>query len=158
MRHSVSHRKFSRTSGHRRALLRNLATSLILKESFETTVAKAKDLRGVVERLITLAKNDTLANRRRADSYLQSKDAVKKLFAEIAPRFKARAGGYTRVLKTVTRHGDAAPLAVIALLPQDEQKPKKRKTRSARSTAKTAEVAPENVSAEKTAVESVEAK
>lgn len=113
MKHSAHVRKFGRNSSARRAMFRSLATSLIREEKFETTVQKAKDLRGVVERLVTLAKEDTLTNRRRAYSYLLSKKVVHKLFAEVAPRYKAVKGGYTRIVRTGYRHGDAAELAVI---------------------------------------------
>jgi large subunit ribosomal protein L17 len=119
MRHKVAFRKFSRTAGHRRAMLRNLATSLIMSERYETTVAKAKDLRGVVERLITSARSGTLSARRQALGYLMSKDAVTKLFEEIAPRYAGRPGGYTRVLRTRFRPGDAAEMAVIELVAGD---------------------------------------
>jgi large subunit ribosomal protein L17 len=94
-------------------MFRNLASSLIQHERFETTLPKAKDLRRVVEKLITLAATDSLANRRLALSYLQTKDSVHKLFAEIGPRFKGRRGGFTRVVRTRTRVGDAAEMAVI---------------------------------------------
>ena len=115
MKHSAHVRKFGRNSSARRAMFRSLATSLIREEKFETTVQKAKDLRGVVERLVTLAKEDTLSNRRRAYSYLNSKKVVHKLFAEVAPRYKDVKGGYTRIVRTGYRHGDAAELAVIEL-------------------------------------------
>ena len=116
MRHLKSFRKFSRTPAHRKALFRNLATALIRDERCETTVEKAKDLRSVVEKLITSARSGTLHARRQALSYLNSKEVVHKLFAEVAPRYAGRAGGYTRVLKTGTRHGDAADLAIIELV------------------------------------------
>lgn len=128
MRHQNAYRRFSRTASHRRSLLRNLATSLLRQERFETTVEKAKDLKPVVEKLITLAKKETLAAKRAAYSYLLDKDVVHKLFAEIGPRYKDRKGGYARVVKSGYRHGDAASLAVIELL-KDEAKaaPKKKK-------------------------------
>ena len=113
MRHGVAGKKFGRTKSHRRSLYRNMATSLMLYEKFETTIQKAKDLRRVVEKLITLAKVDTLANRRQAYAYLLDKSAVQKLFSDIGPRFKGRNGGYTRVLRTRFRHGDAASMAFI---------------------------------------------
>ncbi len=116
MRHGKGLRNLSRTSSHRRALLRNMATSFFLVESFETTVPKAKELRPVVERLITLGKNDTLAARRQAYSYLLSKSVVAKLFTEIGPRCSARNGGYTRIVRTRVRHGDAADMAIIELV------------------------------------------
>ncbi len=116
MRHNNARRKFNRTPAHRKALFRNLATQLIKHEKIETTVEKAKDLRGVVERLITLAKVDNLHNKRQAFSYLEEKEAVRKLFADIAPKYKERPGGYTRVTKTRVRPGDAAELAYIELV------------------------------------------
>lgn len=116
MRHGKTLRKLSRNASHRRALLRNLATSFIKHERFETTIQKAKELRPVVEKLITLGKNDTLDARRQAYSYLTSKAVVHKLFAEVGPRCKERNGGYTRIVRTRVRHGDAAELAVIELV------------------------------------------
>jgi large subunit ribosomal protein L17 len=134
MRHGVAFKKFGRTSSHRRALFRNMATSLFLHEKYETTLPKAKDLRRVVDRLITIAKTDTLANRRHAYSYLLDKKAVQKLFAVIGPRYKTRPGGYTRILRTRYRHGDSALLAHISLVEGEETKPKaKKKTRAASS-------------------------
>ena len=113
MRHGKSGKKLSRSVSHRRALLRNMATSLILHEGAETTLIKAKALRPVVEKLITLGREDTLHNRRQAFAYLTDKSAVHKLFAEVGPRFKTRNGGYTRVVRTGYRVGDAAEMAVI---------------------------------------------
>jgi len=119
VRHRCALRKFNRSSSHRRAMFRNMATALLLHEKCETTVEKAKDLRRVVEKLITLAGSDTLHARRQAYSYLQDKAVVHKLFAEIGPRFKTRPGGYTRVLRSRTRSGDAAELAVIELVREE---------------------------------------
>ena len=116
MRHGYALRKFSRPSGARKALFRALATALLQHEQIETTLQKAKELRPIVERLITIAKTDTLAHRRSAYGYLTDKTVVHKLFAEIGPRFVARPGGYTRVLRTRHRMGDAAEMAVIALV------------------------------------------
>lgn len=116
MRHLKLRRKFSRTPAHRRALLRNLSTALLRDEKCITTLEKAKALRPVVERLITLARKNTLDGRRQAYSYLMSKEVVHKLFAEVAPRYAGRPGGYTRIVRTTFRHGDAAPLAVIQLV------------------------------------------
>ncbi len=115
MRHRNSGRKLSRSSSHRRAMLRNMATSLILSEQCETTVEKAKEIRPVIEKLITKAKNGTLASRRNALGFLQQKDAVHKLYADLAERFRARNGGYTRIIRTRVRAGDAASMAVISL-------------------------------------------
>lgn len=113
MRHRVAHRKLGRTTPHRIALLRNLAASLIARERIRTTVAKAKELRPFVEKLVTLGKKDSLHARRRALSILPQKGAVKKLFSEISPRFSERPGGYTRILKLAPRQGDGADMAFI---------------------------------------------
>ena len=116
MRHRNSGRHLSRSSSHRKAMFRNMASSLMKHELIKTTLPKAKDLRGVVERLITLAKNDTVANRRIAFSRIRDKAMVAKLFNELGPRYKERPGGYTRVLKCGFRQGDAAPMAYIELV------------------------------------------
>lgn len=113
MRHGKSGKKLSRSVSHRRALLRNMASSLILHERAETTLIKAKALKPVIEKLITMGRDDSLHNRRQAFSYLTDKGAVHKLFAEVGPRFKSRKGGYTRVVRTGYRVGDAAAMAVI---------------------------------------------
>ncbi|MCH4021602.1 MAG: 50S ribosomal protein L17 [Erysipelotrichaceae bacterium] len=117
-------RKFGRNADHRKAMLRNLATSVILYGKVETTEAKAKDLRSVVDELITLGKKGDLAARRRAASYIRDvvadektgKTVLQKLFDEVAPKYADRKGGYTRVVKTGTRKGDAAPMAYIELI------------------------------------------
>ena len=114
MRHGKTLRKLSRTWSHRRALLRNLATSFFRHEKFETTVEKAKELRPIVEKLITLGRNDTLAARRQAYSYILDKAVVHKLFADIAPRCASRNGGYTRIVRTRVRPGDAVRHHVAA--------------------------------------------
>jgi len=116
MRHQHAFRKFQKSPAHRRAMFRNMATSLLREERIETTVEKAKELRGVVEPLITLAGEDTLHARRQAYSYLLDKKVVQKLFKELGPRFKARPGGYTRIVRTRNRAGDAAELAMMELL------------------------------------------
>ena len=116
MRHRNSGRQLSRNSSHRHALLRNMATSLLRLETIRTTVPKAKELRRVVEPLITLAKVDSLAKRRLAYSRLRDESVVEKLFADLGPRFKARAGGYTRILKMEPRPGDSADMALMQLV------------------------------------------
>ena len=116
MRHRKSGRQLNRNSSHRQAMFRNMAGSLIEHEVIKTTLPKAKELRRVVEPLITLAKEDTVANRRLAFSRTRSKDAVGKLFSELGPRYQARPGGYTRILKCGYRAGDAAPMAYIELV------------------------------------------
>jgi large subunit ribosomal protein L17 len=119
MRHGKAHRRFNRSVSHRKAMLANLAASLICHEQIVTTLPKAKDLRSVVEKLISLGKKGDMHSRRIAVSRLRSEDMVKKLFDELAPRYKSRAGGYTRVLKAGFRYGDAAPVAVIELVDRD---------------------------------------
>jgi len=116
MRHRKSGRKFNRTSAHRQAMFKNMAASLVEHELIKTTLPKAKELRRVAEPLITLAKNDSVANRRLAFARLRDPAAVKKLFEDIGPRFKERPGGYTRILKCGFRAGDAAPMAFIELV------------------------------------------
>ena len=119
MRHRKSGRRLNRTSAHRKAMFANMSVSLFEHEVIKTTVPKAKELRRVAEPLITLAKNDTVANRRLAFSRLRSKAAVGKLFTEIGPRYGDRPGGYTRILKAGYRKGDAAPMAYIELVGRD---------------------------------------
>jgi large subunit ribosomal protein L17 len=120
MRHQLSGRQLSRNAPHRQAMLRNMAASLIRHETIRTTVPKAKELRRVVEPLITLGKNDTDANRRRAFAQLRDAEVVVKLFEDLGPRFKSRPGGYTRILRMNPRPGDAAPMALMQLLDQPE--------------------------------------
>lgn len=119
MRHGHGYRKLNRTSTHRKAMFANMATSLITHEQITTTLPKAKELRRVVDRLITQGKKGELHNRRQAFAYLRDDAAVAKLFGAIAERYKDRAGGYTRVLKAGFRYGDSAPMAVIELVDRD---------------------------------------
>lgn len=128
MRHGLSGRQLSRNSSHRKAMFRNMATSLLKHELIKTTVPKAKELRRFAEPLITLAKKDSLANRRLAFNRLRDRDVVGKLFGEIGPRYEKRPGGYIRILKCGNRDGDNAPMAYVELVdrPQadlDEQVP-----------------------------------
>ncbi|HKK92082.1 MAG TPA: 50S ribosomal protein L17 [Longimicrobiales bacterium] len=116
MRHRKNGRKLNRTPAHRRAMLRNMATSLFLHERIETTTAKAKELRPYAERLITLAKRGDLHARRLAASKVRDRDVVGKLFDELGPRYSDRPGGYTRILKLGARKGDAAEMALIELV------------------------------------------
>ncbi len=116
MRHRKSGRKLGRNSSHRKAMFRNMATSLVRHETIRTTLPKAKELRRVVEPLITLAKEDNVAKRRLAFDRLRDKEAVGKLFTDLGPRFKDRPGGYLRILKTGPRPGDAAPMAIVQLV------------------------------------------
>jgi large subunit ribosomal protein L17 len=116
MRHGNGLRKLNRTSEHRQAMLRNMMNSLIAHEVIKTTVPKAKELRRVIEPMITLSKEPTLANKRLAFNRLRDRDSVVKLFGELGPRFKARPGGYTRILKMGFRAGDNAPMALVELV------------------------------------------
>ncbi len=116
MRHRKSGRKFSRTSAHRKAMFRNMTASLVEHELIKTTLPKAKELRRVAEPLITLAKNDSVANRRLAFSRLRNDAAVAKLFDELGPRYSERPGGYLRILKCGFRAGDNAPMAFVELV------------------------------------------
>src|SRR5687767_4647762 len=122
MRHRKKGRHFARTSEHREAMMRNMATSLFLHGRIETTVEKAKDLRGFAEPLITKAKQGDLHSRRLVARKIRNAEALQKLFTEIGPRYAERPGGYTRVLKTRHRSGDAADLALIELVPEGGSK------------------------------------
>ncbi len=134
MRHQLSGRQLSRNSAHRKALMRNLSAALLREETIRTTLPKAKELRRHVEPLITLGKDDSESHRRRAFAILRDEALVEKLFTAIGPRFRSRAGGYTRVLRMEPRPGDAAPMALMQLVeadvvpaPAPEDKPKKKK-------------------------------
>lgn len=135
MKHGIKGRKLNRTSAHRKALFNNLSLALLQHEMIKTTLPKAKDLRPVVEKLITLGKKDSLVNRRTALSILQDETLVNKLFSDIAPRSKNRQGGYTRIMKFGFRTGDKAPMAIIELVdkavvetaPADKKAEKKKK-------------------------------
>ncbi len=120
MRHLKSGRKLNRTSSHRKAMFSNMTASLIEHEVIKTTLPKAKELRRVAEPLITLAKNDSVANRRLAFRRLRNDSAVGKLFAELGPRYQERPGGYMRILKCGFRAGDAAPMAIVELVDRPE--------------------------------------
>ena len=121
MRHGLKLRKLNRTSSHRQAMLRNMMNSLIAHEAIKTTLPKAKELRRVVEPLITLAKVDSVANRRLAFARLRDRDIVTKLFTELAQRYNTRPGGYTRILKMGFRVGDNAPMAFVELVDRPEE-------------------------------------
>lgn len=123
MRHGHGLRKLNRTSSHRLAMLRNMMNSLIEHELIKTTVPKAKELRRVIEPMITLAKEPTVANRRLAFDRLRNRDSVVKLFNDLGPRFKARPGGYTRILKMGFRVGDNAPMALVELVDRPAEEP-----------------------------------
>ena len=141
MRHLKAGRKLNRTAAHRKALFRNLVTSLIEHEHVRTTDAKAKELRRIADRMITLGKRGTLHARRQALAYVRSRTVVAKLFAEVAARFRERAGGYTRIVKLGHRHGDAAPMSVIELTDRGEaakaEAERKRERRMRRAAKKT---------------------
>jgi len=149
MRHQLSGRQLSRNSPHRHALLRNLSVSLLRHETIRTTLPKAKELRRVVEPLITLAKTDSEASRRVAFSRLRDVEVVTKLFDDLGPRFKARPGGYTRILHLAPRPGDSAPMALMQLVdgpaaagvaepPSEEGGAKKKKAPAKKAKAKAA--------------------
>ena len=153
MRHGLSGRQLSRNSTHRSAMLRNMAASLLRHEAIRTTVPKAKELRRFVEPLITLGKTDSQANRRRAFARLRDAEVVDKLFGDLGPRFKARPGGYTRILHMANRAGDNADMALMALVDKavpaeakaedGEKKPKARKKKTAAPAAEGAAEATE---------------
>ncbi len=147
MRHAIAHRKLGRTPGHRKALLRNMMNALVRSERIETTVAKAKEVRRLADRLITLGKKDTTHARRRAFSLLSDKKTTEKIFATLASRFAGRDGGYTRIVRTGYRAGDGSELAILEYLPAEEKiakgkkGKKKKKTESARAGSGTRETA-----------------
>ncbi|MFP4183160.1 MAG: 50S ribosomal protein L17 [Halorhodospira sp.] len=120
MRHRKAGRHFNRDNSHRKAMLKNLAAALFREEEIRTTVPKAKELRRVAEPLITLAKEDTTANRRLAFARLRDKEMVTKLFEELGPHFKERPGGYTRILRCGYRQGDGAPMAIMQLVERED--------------------------------------
>lgn len=121
MRHQIAHRKLNRTGEHRRAMFANMAASLIEHEQIVTTLPKAKEMKPIMDKLVTLAKKGDLAARRAAIAQIRNKDAVSKLFTVLGERYKDRNGGYTRVLKAGFRPGDNAPLAVIELVDRDPE-------------------------------------
>jgi large subunit ribosomal protein L17 len=157
MRHHLSGRQLSRNSAHRHALMRNLSVALLRHETIRTTLPKAKELRRVVEPLITLAKSDADANRRIAFARLRDAEVVEKLFADLGKRFRERPGGYTRILRMVPRPGDSAPMALMQLVegaaaqaekPAGEKKSRRRRAKKATSDA--AEAAPEEAPKKRT--------
>lgn len=121
MRHGKAHRKLNVTASHRKAMFSNMAVALIANEQIKTTLPKAKELRPVVEKLVTLGKKGGLANRRRALSILRDEECVQKLFSTLATRYEKRAGGYTRVLKAGFRYGDAADMAMVEFVDRDTE-------------------------------------
>lgn len=132
MRHGKSGRRLGRTTSHREAMFRNLVTSFLSHEKITTTDAKAKEIRSVAEKMITLGKRGDLHALRQAASYIREKSVVTKLFSAIAPRYKDRSGGYTRIVKLGIRQGDAAPISIIELV-EEEMKPRKVSQKPART-------------------------
>lgn len=132
MRHLVSGHKLGRQPAHRRATLRNLVTNLIEKERIHTTVLRAKAARPIAERMITLGKRDSLHARRQAAAFLMTTDATKKLFADLAPRFADRPGGYTRIIRTGWRIGDGAELAILEFIGSELKKKDKKSKKAAK--------------------------
>ena len=161
MRHNKDNKRFSRNSGHLKALFSNLSKDLITHERLTTTTAKAKELRRYVERMITLGKAGDVASRRRAMAFMRSKGAVTKLFDDVAHRYKSRNGGYTRIIKLGVRNGDRAPVSIIELVegegvkaetaatdtPAVKTKPAKASAKAEKVEAKTPEKAPEETNA-----------
>jgi large subunit ribosomal protein L17 len=145
MRHLKAGKKFNRSASHRLALMRNLVTSLLRHERIETTDPKAKELRRWADHMIGLGKEGTLDARRRALSVIQDYPVVQKLFDTLAPRFKERAGGYTRIVKLGWRHGDQAPVSVIELIPGESEA----KTKASSRTKKEAKAPSKKAAAEK---------
>ena len=140
MRHRLSGRKLNRTSSHRKAMFSNMAVALLTHEQIKTTLPKAKELRRVADRMITLGKRGTLHSRRRAFAFLRDDRTVSKLFDQLAPRYGDRQGGYTRVLKAGFRYGDCAPMAIIELVDRNpEAKGAEDKARAAAAAAETEE-------------------
>ncbi len=135
-RHSYTGRKFKREKGHRDLMLRNLATSLILHEKIKTTLPKAKEIRPIVEKLITKGSKDNFVTRRRLNAYLLDKNATEKIITEIAPLYESRKGGYTRIVKLGIRPGDAAEMAYIELLDTEKLTKKAVKTKAKTDTKK----------------------
>jgi large subunit ribosomal protein L17 len=120
VKHQISARKLNRPTPHRKLMLRNLVKDLLVHESIATTEARAKETRKAAERIITLGRNGSLSARRQALAYLNTKSVVSKVFDELGPRYKARPGGYTRILKLGRRHGDGAAMARLELIPEEE--------------------------------------
>lgn len=158
MRHGYSGRQFGRNSSHRRALFRNLVTSFLEHGHIETTEAKAKEIRGIAEKMITLGKRGDLHAKRQALAFITNRDVVAKLFSEIGPRVANRDGGYTRIIKTRVRLGDSAPMAILEMVDKEGQaapapKPKREKKAPAAAAAPAAPAAPEAPAAEEAKAE-----
>lgn len=156
MRHKKAGRRLGRTTSHREAMFRNMVTSLLNHEKITTTDAKAKEIRSVAEKMITLGKRGDLHSMRLAAAYIREKSVVTKLFTTIAPRYKDRLGGYTRIIKLGIRQGDAAPVSLIELV-EEEMKPKTTKQKPAKTVATKAKAAPAPAAPEVEVVESTAA-
>jgi large subunit ribosomal protein L17 len=143
MRHATAHRKLGRNPGHRKALLRNMMNALVRSERIETTVAKAKEVRRLADRLITLGKKDDTHARRRAFSLLSDKENTDKIFSGLAARFVGREGGYTRIVRTGYRAGDGSEMAILEYLPAEEKKAKTKKGKKKKAAAAKAKPAEE---------------
>lgn len=139
MRHNLAHKRLGRTTAHRQSLFRNMLSALINRDRIETTLGKARELRPLADKLVTIAKKNTVAARRQAFSALRDDVAVHKLFSALADRFKDRKGGYTRILKLGNRHGDSAPMAILEYLTAEIKKvavEKNQKAKKAKPVAK----------------------
>lgn len=134
MRHAKAGYKLGRTSSHRKAMFRNMITSLLVHEKIKTTDVKAKELKRLADKMVTLGKRGDLHARRQALAFVRSRAAVKKLFEEISPRFANRAGGYTRVIKLGYRHGDNAPVSLVEFVVEGEKKKETKKKKAERKT------------------------
>lgn len=155
MRHGKTGRRLGRTTSHREAMFRNLVTSFLNHEKITTTDAKAKEIRSVAEKMISLGKRGDLHALRQAAAYIREKSVVTKLFTTIAPRYKDRPGGYTRIVKLGVRQGDAAPVSIIELV-EEEMKPKKVRQKPAKIAAPVAKAAPAAAPAPEEIVEPAE--
>lgn len=149
MRHAITYRKLGRSPGHRKALLRNMMNALVRSERIETTIAKAKEVRRLADRLITLGKENTTHARRRAFSLLSDKQNTQKIFDTLAARFVGREGGYTRIVRTGYRAGDGAELAILEYLPAEEKKTKAKKGKKKKAAAPKPKTAPKKAAAPK---------
>jgi len=160
MKHRVSGRKLNRTSAHRKAMFANMMASLVMHDRIETTLPKAKELKPLADRLVTLGKQQTLHARRRAVAIVRDKTAVKKVFDELAPRFEKRPGGYTRIYKLGCRHGDSAQMAMIEYLPaeNDASSDNSDKKKSSKKAEKKTEKAAKKAAASKDATPKKEKK
>lgn len=133
MRHQLAHRRLGRNSAHRQMLFRNMLSALVLHDRIETTLGKAREVRPLADKLVTLAKNGTLSSRRSAFAVLRDDVALKKLFSTLVDRYRDRKGGYTRILKLGNRHGDCAPMAILEYLTAEIKKADAKKSKTAKA-------------------------